>query len=97
MTRNHQDGLARYVGQFPQYRGWIFRCKTSYVVRGQPAWTVDPPAPHPYEAGGTVHGIADIALEPLGDPGPDDVDEMVKLLGAPEERTPVLIGMGGEA
>ncbi len=41
--------------------------------------------------------IADICLRPIRDPGPDEVDEMVKLLGAPSERTPVLVGMGGEA
>lgn len=39
----------------------------------------------------------DDKLRPIDNPRDDDVDEMVKRLGAPGELTPVLVGCGGEA
>ena len=41
--------------------------------------------------------IRDRELRPLQPRGPDAVDEMVKLLGAPADRIPVLVGQGAEA
>lgn len=58
-------------------------------------WRIDQMLPS--WSGTLGHHILDSQLRPLRDPGPDEVDEMVKLLGAPEERTPVLVGQGAEA
>lgn len=41
--------------------------------------------------------ILDSQLRPLRKPGTGEVDQMVKLLGVPGERTPVLVGQGAEA
>ena len=44
-----------------------------------------------------MYGVRDVNLWPIRDPGPDEVDEMVKLLGVPGERAPVMVGMGVES
>lgn len=79
--RNRKDGIARYVGEIRQYQGWIFRCVSSYEYQGQAAWTVDPPCPHPTVPGKFAKGICDAALEPLGNPGENEVDVHDVLLG----------------
>jgi hypothetical protein len=87
-----KDDLARIVRATlnPEYLGHIVRCIEPFIASRGPAWVVDPPIPD-------FSGVLDSALRPLRNPGPDEVDEMVKLLGAPEGRTPVLIGQGAEA
>ncbi len=87
-----KNDLARIVmaSQKPEYLGHVVRCIEPFIAARGPAWVVDPPIPE-------FHGVLDCALRPLRDPGPDEVDEMVKLLGAPEERAPVVVGQGVEA
>lgn len=72
--RNSKDGIARYVGRQPHIQGWIFRCTESYVGPEGAAWRVDPPCPYPGKPGRFASGIYDAVLEPLADPGENEVD-----------------------
>lgn len=93
--RFKRGDLVRYVApnylNRPNVYGWI-----GQIVRyqrgksGADAWIVDPPLP----GGVIIHHdgiwklpewIADASLAPIRDPGDDATDEMLQLLGKPNE------------